>query len=169
MRPPWRAPGLGFAPLAESSMRAERRARRIHACSLSHSTALGCWSQSGSSFLSCAQFKVRPHEPGFRSWPLVLLSFPRVSSGNPRCPKDLDARFRGHDLRFTVTAFSPHLARGSGHSLVIAPFNCGIRDQCMRNAGYCFLRFPRWPERTWQAKTSQITRVAMRLVISAAS
>jgi len=68
-------------------------------------------------------------EPGFRSWSLVLLSFPRVSSGNPRCPKDLDARFRGHDLRFTVTAFSPHLARGSGHSLVIAPFNCGIRAE----------------------------------------
>ncbi|MDH5642133.1 MAG: hypothetical protein OEY28_12650, partial [Nitrospira sp.] len=47
----------------------------------------------------------------------------------------LDARFRGHDLRFTVTACSPHLARGSGHSLVIAPFNCGIRDYRLKAFG----------------------------------
>jgi len=32
-----------------------------------------------------------------------------------------------------------------------------------------FFRFGKWPERTWQAKTSMITRVEMRLVISAAS
>ena len=32
-----------------------------------------------------------------------------------------------------------------------------------------FLRFGRWPERTWQARTSQITRVESRAVISAAS
>ncbi len=32
-----------------------------------------------------------------------------------------------------------------------------------------FFRLGRWPERTWQARTSQITRVEIKLVISAAS
>ena len=32
-----------------------------------------------------------------------------------------------------------------------------------------FFRCGRWPDRTWQARTSQMTRVEMRLVISAAS
>ena len=36
-------------------------------------------------------------------------------------------------------------------------------------ASYGFFRLGRWPERTWQARTSQITRVEIRLVISAAS
>lgn len=37
------------------------------------------------------------------------------------------------------------------------------------SASQRFFRLARLPDRTWQAKTSQITRVAMRLVISAAS
>lgn len=32
-----------------------------------------------------------------------------------------------------------------------------------------FFRLGRWPERIWQARTSQITRVEIKLVISAAS
>jgi hypothetical protein len=36
-------------------------------------------------------------------------------------------------------------------------------------ASHRFFRLGKWPERTWQAKTSQITRVEIRLVISAAS
>ena len=37
------------------------------------------------------------------------------------------------------------------------------------HASHRFFRFGRWPERTWQARTSMMTRVEMRAVISAAS
>jgi hypothetical protein len=39
----------------------------------------------------------------------------------------------------------------------------------MNNAGYGFFRLGKWPEHTWQANTSMITRVEIKLVISAAS
>jgi hypothetical protein len=53
---------------------------------------------------------------------------------------------------------------GSGKSIL-----WGLYGECPLNASQRFFRLTRLPDRTWHARTSQMTRVAMRLVISAAS
>ena len=80
----------------------------------------------------------RRQEPQLTSSSLALFRIPQLTfvplvipaclKRESRTSEDLDARLRGHDFLSPATASSSHLARGSDRSLVLAPFNCGIRD-----------------------------------------